>query len=225
MVECVSRAAVGFVASRVPAGGLQNALPPSGWLLSEEATCRFPCCGVARNRNGIPASGVPAAASHFRCEEGRVHHWDRPAQGVAHGGRDRRRRTVASASCRCRRIVDNVIGCCVGRRRSSRGCGRSKARGSRARCWPSSSSRRARLSSMCRRRCRRGLGCWTRAAKTRPTRTTHVPRRSSRYGTATCGRSRSTITSGVAAVGPPPSPAHCGSDPCDLSSACAVVRR
>ena len=26
---------------------------------------RFPCCGVARNRNGIPASGVPAAAFHF----------------------------------------------------------------------------------------------------------------------------------------------------------------
>src|SRR5258706_13765286 len=34
-----------------------------GWLLSDEAICRFPCCGVARNRNGIPVSGVPAAAS------------------------------------------------------------------------------------------------------------------------------------------------------------------
>src|SRR4051794_6104711 len=32
------------------------------WLPSDEAVCRFPCCGVARNRNGIPASGVPAAA-------------------------------------------------------------------------------------------------------------------------------------------------------------------
>src|SRR3954454_5926943 len=33
--------------------------------------CRFPCCGVARNRNGIPGSGVPVAAfSHDR--RGRV---------------------------------------------------------------------------------------------------------------------------------------------------------
>ena len=52
-----------FVASRVPAGGPDNALPPSGWLLSDESARRFPCCGVARNRNGIPASGVPAAAN------------------------------------------------------------------------------------------------------------------------------------------------------------------
>ena len=58
----MSRAAVCFVASRVPAGGLENALPPLGWLPSDEAIRRFPCCGVARNRNGIPASGVPAAA-------------------------------------------------------------------------------------------------------------------------------------------------------------------
>src|SRR5258708_17497828 len=49
--------------------GLENALPLSGWLPSDEAVCRFPCCGVARNRNGIPASGVPAAAFHFRGEE------------------------------------------------------------------------------------------------------------------------------------------------------------
>ena len=58
----------------------------------------------------------------------RVHHWDRSAQGVAH----RRRRSTAtnssSVSCRCVRIVDNASGCCAGRRRSNRGCGRSKAR-------------------------------------------------------------------------------------------------
>jgi transposase len=52
--------------------GLENALPPLGWLLSDEAVCRFPCCGVARNRNGIPASGVPAAAFLFLSEEGFV---------------------------------------------------------------------------------------------------------------------------------------------------------
>ena len=60
--------------------GLDDALPLSCWLPSDEAVCRFPCCGVARNRNGIPASGVPAAAFPFLSEEGfRVHHWDRSA--------------------------------------------------------------------------------------------------------------------------------------------------
>ena len=47
---------------------------------------------------------------------------------------------------------------------------------------------------MCRPRCRRGHGCWTRAARTRPTRTTRVRRRSWRCGTGTCGRSRSRTT-------------------------------
>ncbi|MDQ1385645.1 MAG: Transposase, partial [Actinomycetota bacterium] len=48
---------------------LESALPLSGWLLSDETVCRFPCCGVAPNRNGIPASGVPAAAFQLRGEE------------------------------------------------------------------------------------------------------------------------------------------------------------
>ena len=62
-----------------------------------------------------------------------------------------------------RPIVDSATGCCVGRRRSSRGCGRLKARPAMGRCWRSSSSRRARPSSTCPPRCRRERGCWTRA--------------------------------------------------------------
>jgi PAS domain S-box-containing protein len=54
---------------RIPAGGLKNALPLSGWLVSDRSVRRFPCCGVARNRNGIPTSvfiiGIdPHKASH-----------------------------------------------------------------------------------------------------------------------------------------------------------------
>ena len=37
-----------------------------GWLLSDEAVCRFPCRGVARNRNGTLSPGVPAAAHRAR---------------------------------------------------------------------------------------------------------------------------------------------------------------
>ena len=33
---------VNFVASRVPAGGLENALPLSGWLASDEAVSPVP---------------------------------------------------------------------------------------------------------------------------------------------------------------------------------------
>ena len=58
----------------------------------------------------------------------------------------------------------------------------------------SSSSLRARSCSTCLRRCRRGHGCWTRAARTRPTRTMLAPRRSSRYGIRTCGASCWRIT-------------------------------
>jgi hypothetical protein len=49
------------------AGGWVSIMPCRllGWLPSDEAVCRFPCRGVARNRNGIPVSGVPAAAFHF----------------------------------------------------------------------------------------------------------------------------------------------------------------
>jgi hypothetical protein len=46
-----------------------------GWLLSDEAICRFPYRGVARNRNGIPASGVPAAD---RRQRDRLLRWAAP---------------------------------------------------------------------------------------------------------------------------------------------------
>ena len=98
------------------------------------------------------------------------------------------------ASCWCVPIVDSANGCCAGRHRSNRVCGRSKARPVTARCWRNSWSRRARPSSMCRPRCRHGHGCWTRAARTRPTRTTRAQPRSSHCGTETCERSRSRIT-------------------------------
>ncbi len=100
----------------------------------------------------------------------------------------------SSASCWCSPIVSNASGCCGGRHRSNRGCGRSKERPVTARCWHSSWSRRARSWSTCPRRCRHGHGCWTRVARTRPTRTMHVRLRSWRCGTGTCGRSRSRIT-------------------------------
>ena len=85
-------------------------------------------------------------------------------------------------------IAVNAIGCSSGRRCSPRGCGRSRARPGPVRCWPSSSSPSASASSMCRRSCRRGCGCWTRGAATRPTATTPAPPRWSRCVTSRCAR-------------------------------------
>ena len=65
-------------------------------------------------------------------------------------------------------------GCWRGRRRSRSGRGRSRAPTGSAICWPSSSSPPASASSTCRRRWRRGSGCWARAGRTRTTRTTPV---------------------------------------------------
>ena len=62
--------------------------------------------------------------------------------------------------------------CWRGRSRSRSGRGRSSPRAGSAICCRSSSSPRARRSSMCRRRWRRGCGCWARAGRTRTTRTT-----------------------------------------------------
>ena len=68
------------------------------------------------------------------------------------------------------RIVDNAIGLLrfaapfEPRTVGDRGRDRDSAR-----CWRNSSSAPARPSLMCRRRSRRGRGCWTRAATTRPT--------------------------------------------------------
>ena len=44
-------------------GGLKIALPLSGWLGSDESAYRFPCRGVARNRNGIPHQVCPPRRS------------------------------------------------------------------------------------------------------------------------------------------------------------------
>ena len=120
---------------------------------------------VARNRNGIPASGVPAAATNFR--GGRYvfiigidpHKGSHTAVAIDGDG--------SLASCWCARIADNASDCCAGRRCSNRACGRSKARLVLVPCSPSSSCVRVRRCWMCRLRCRRGRGCWTPATRTR----------------------------------------------------------
>ncbi len=178
------------------AGGLVSRMPCRlrvGFLAMRPA-CRFPCCGVARNRNGIPTSGVPAAAFTS----------DRGGPWCSSLGSTRTRghtllpsSTATSSSSRelaLRADRRNATACWVGRRSSNRGCGRSKARPEPAPCWRSSSSVRARRSLTCRPRSRRGRGCWTRVATTRPTATMPVRPRSSRYGIATCGPWRSRIT-------------------------------
>jgi transposase len=47
----------------VPAGGLENALPPSGWLPNDEAVLPVPVLWRGSKQERHPASGVPAAAS------------------------------------------------------------------------------------------------------------------------------------------------------------------
>ena len=209
------------------AGGLVSRMPCRllGWLPSDEAVCRFPCCGVARNRNGIPASGVPAAA--FTSDRGghRVHHWNRPAQGVAHGRGDRRRRTCWSASSWCVPIAVNASGCCAGRRRLSRELWAVEGATGTARCWRSSSSRsgetvvdvpaalsaRARLLDS-------GRKDKTDAHDARSAAIVALRHRNLRV-VALRGS-----PAGLAAVGATSPPAHRRPDPCDLSAACRARR-
>ena len=188
-------------------------------------SCRFPCRGVARNRNGIPASRVPVAAFHLDV---------RRASCSSLGSiptRDRtppRSSTATSRSlvrCRCRPIVDNATGCCAGPRRSNRAYGLLKARTAMVRCWRNSSSRRASMSLMCRPRCRPGPDCWTLVARTRPTRTTRAPPRSSRYGTGICARSGSSERIGCSATTCLPEQRSVQNDVFTMSGRAALARR
>jgi len=213
MVESVSRAAV-FVASRVPAVGLENALRLR-LASDDEAIRRFPCCGVARNRNGIPASGVPAAAFHFDVRRLRVHYWDRSPQGIAHS-RGHHRDESWSVSCRYVLIVDNATGCCAGRHRRAAVVG--GGRRDRARRVVGAAARRIR-----RDRHRRAL------PHCRPARLldsghkdktdAHDARSAAivalRHRNLRAVRSR--LPTDPATVGASSSPAHRGSDPGDLS--------
>ena len=93
-----------------------------------------------------------------------------------------RTRESSWPSCRCARARVSSTSCSRGRRRSSVGRGRSSPPAGSAICSPSSSSRAASTSSMCRRRCRRGCGCWARDGRTRTTPTTPARSRSRRCG-------------------------------------------
>ena len=118
---------VGFRANRPPAG--------SGH-------------GVARNRSEASTSlirtarrGIPrrSVAEEDACSS---------SGSIRTRGRTRRRCSTAprrsSTSCGCAPMAGNGTGCWRGRHRSSRGCGRSRARPGPARCWPSNSSPPAR---------------------------------------------------------------------------------
>ena len=177
-----------FVASRVPAGGLENALPPSGWLSSDEAILPVPVLWrgskqerhprIRSARRGVPLLieedfvfiiGIdPHKGSHTAA----VIDGDEHLVGELSVRADRRQRE------RLLRLGGAVRTASVGGRRRDRHrrvVGAAARRGRVRRCW------------MCRPRCRRGRGCWTRAARTRPTRTTPARPRSSRCGTGTCG--------------------------------------
>ena len=53
---------VNFVASGVPAGGLENALPLSGWLANDGTSCGCRVLWRGSKQERHPASGVPATA-------------------------------------------------------------------------------------------------------------------------------------------------------------------
>ncbi len=73
------------------AGSLSNRLSPAGWLSIDRLLVGCPGRGVARKRRaGSPESGVPATVlpsasrRNHECD-----HWDRSAEAVACGVRDR----------------------------------------------------------------------------------------------------------------------------------------
>jgi hypothetical protein len=94
------------VASESSAGGLKNALPTvAGWLQSEVAARRvLAAVWLETGASNRPSSGVPAVASPLAepMRRARVHHRDRPPQGVSHrsGARPLRDRHRGAASHR-----------------------------------------------------------------------------------------------------------------------------
>jgi len=82
---------VNFVALWVPAEGLENALPLSGWLPSDETFSLVPGLWRGSKQERHPRIRSARRGVSFLIEEGlRVHYRDRSAQGVAHRGSDRR---------------------------------------------------------------------------------------------------------------------------------------
>ena len=98
------------------------------------------------------------------------HKGSHTATMLDHGERELRRIKVRAGA------PSGRASCSRGRTVSSRGRGRWSRPAGWATCSPSSLSPPARRCSMCRRRWRRGCGCWARASRPRPTRT--MPARS-----------------------------------------------
>ena len=98
------------------------------------------------------------------------------------GDRGARRRRARSRSC------------WRGRPRSRSGRGRSRVLAGSAICSRSSSSRRVNRCWTCRRRSRRGCGCWGRAVRTRTTRTMATRSQSRRCARRRSSRCRRRIT-------------------------------
>jgi len=173
-----------------------------------------------------PHQECPPRRSLLIEEVVRVHYWDRSTQGVATAAAiDRHEQVVGELSVRA--DCHQPTSCCVGRRRSRRGCGQSKVRRvsgpcrrNNCRCGGNSRRRSART-------VRRECVCWTQVARTRPTSTTPGhPSRRDRCLTSqasAAGRARGS-PAGIAVFGAASSPARRRSDPGDLPVACSAMR-
>src|SRR6516162_5902593 len=104
--------ASGFARSVLSPGRLALELPAarvSGWLSNEASAGRDPVAAWLEEASRTFIRSARRDVPYVHEEDFDVgDHWDRSAQGVAHGGRDRRRGAVAGGTRGRRRSTANV---------------------------------------------------------------------------------------------------------------------